>query len=65
MGSEVRLRGSKTGVAAVGARDGALEVSSGARGADTLSSAIKIWQKMMVSRTKSSLLAGFGSSTGS
>lgn len=49
----------------MGAGDGALVVSSGARGADAPSSAIRIWQKMMVSRIKSSLLAGFGSSTGS
>lgn len=43
----------------------ALVASSGARGCDTPSSAIKIWQKIMASRRKRTLLAMLGSSVGS
>lgn len=51
--------------AEMGSGDTALVASSGARACDTPSSAIKIWQKMMASRRKRTLLAMLGSSVGS
>lgn len=62
------MKGSKIGSAVMGAEmgsgDAALVASSAARVCVIPSSAIKIWQKMMVSRRKRTLLAMLGSSVG-
>lgn len=62
------MKGSKKGGAVMGAEmgsgDAAPVASSAARVCDTPSSAIKIWQKTMVSRRKRTLLAMLGSSVG-